>query len=177
MNCLDPIKLDIRKTIQNMSNTRNILMCFYKFRKHPCVHNCKAILYAVSNYFLGSRITNLFGKQSEDNRIERVFYPMKEQVFFHWAPINRLDLIKTYGLCPGRNLNYVYLTDEPYYIAKTGYLYWRAYQEQADMKFVCVRVDGNQLLKCVKIYQLDDPHEFVVKYVPRECIRYFGAGE
>ena len=55
----------------------NILMCFYKFRKHPCVHNCKAILYAVSNYFLGRRITNLFGKQSEDNRIECVFYPMK----------------------------------------------------------------------------------------------------
>lgn len=133
----------------------------------------KGLLRALLIFMFGGKTVNFFwrkGFTDEQNKIIRGFVPRKNQILYHWTAIDFVEEIQKEGLKPGRAHQYVYLTDDPEYIMRSGFLFGKTRKYGRDTTFVALEVAAEELLKSGNIYQMAEEHEFVVKSVPAECI-------
>lgn len=95
------------------------------FRQERTERCLAGILKLLLCYCLGGKIADLlFAKnRDESERMLAHFTPENNQRLFHWPPSEKLERIWENGLIPGGGCDYVYLTDDPDYLAGTAYFY------------------------------------------------------
>lgn len=142
------------------------------FRQERTERCLAGILKLLLCYCLGGKIADLlFAKnRDESERMLAHFTPENNQRLFHWTPSEKLERIWENGLIPGGGCDYVYLTDDPDYLAGTAYFYWKVRRAGRDTKFVLLEIDACSLAKEHEIFWVDTLHEFGVDKVPKECL-------
>lgn len=68
------------------------------------------------------------------------------------------------------NSKYVYITDDPEFIAKSGYLHWKVLATKKDTIFVPIKIDAHALATEYEIMKVFSRHEYAVKHIPPEFI-------
>lgn len=77
------------------------------------------------------------------------------------------------GAAQGRPANrsgYVYITDDPDYIANSSYFYWKVGRIGQDATFVLLEIDACALARTQPIMRVLEHHEFAVPAVPPEYL-------
>lgn len=144
------------------------------FNNHPSKKGFISILRVVVCYCLGGKIAELLFRRHEDenDRLLTWLIPGEKQSLFHWAPSEQLESILKNGLVRGEKLSYVYMTDAPYYIAHTTYIYQKVHVLDKDTRFVLIKIDVGRLAERYKIFWLDALHEFATVSVPPDCLSF-----
>lgn len=126
-------------------------------------------------YCFGSRITSIFFERDKDEKKRMIsrFIPGCGQVLFHWTSQENLDSIKKNGIRPGKEMKYVYMTDDAKYIVRGGYFLFRVDKDKRDAEFVLLKIDALGLAKEFKIFCVDAPHEYAVREVPPQYITVY----
>lgn len=135
----------------------------------------KVLIRQILYYCFGSGITNrLFVRGKDENkRMISTFVPNHKQILFHWTSQEKLDSIMQSGLRPGKNMKYVYMTDDAEYIARSGYFFFRVDQDKQDTDFVLLKIDAFGLAGKYKVFCVDAPHEYAVREVPPQYITVY----
>ena len=89
---------------------------------------------------------------------------------YHWAPEEKLKIIKKECLIPSSNYTYVFITDDSDYIKNNGYLYYKTFATNKNCVYVNIEINTQKLLNYYKIYKTFRKHEFVVEKIPADCI-------
>lgn len=140
------------------------------FKKYPSWKALERLLHAFSAYCIGDTLSHVLFKVKEEDKIGGVFIPEKNKILYHWTSRERLDLIREKGLVPSEDLNFVYVTDDAEYLAKSGYFNWRVMKSKKDIKFVLIKIDAERLAQEYKIFYVFAEHEYAVKRVPLEFL-------
>lgn len=69
-------------------------------------------------------------------------------------------------LRPANRGGYVYITDDPDYIANSSYFYWKVGRIGQDATFVLLEIDACALARTQPIMRVLEHHEFAVPAVP-----------
>lgn len=86
-------------------------------------------------------------------------HPFPQRQFFistAWRPANRGG--------------YVYITDDPDYIANSSYFYWKVGRIGQDATFVLLEIDACALARTQPIMRVLEHHEFAVPAVSPEYL-------
>lgn len=67
---------------------------------------------------------------------------------------------------PANRGGYVYITDDPDYIANSSYFYWKVDRIGQDATFVLLEIDACALARTQPIMRVLEHHEFAVPAVP-----------
>ena len=78
--------------------------------------------------------------------------------------------IHAHGLRPANRGGYVYITDDPDYIANSSYFYWKVGRIGQDATFVLLEIDACALARTQPIMRVLEHHEFAVPAVPPEYL-------
>ena len=132
----------------------------------------RAFLRATVSYFFSNTFANklFFDENSEESKFEKPFCPCENSYMYHWAAIENAGSITKHGILPAGNSKYVYITDDPEFIAKSGYLHWKVLAAKKDTEFVPIKIDAHALAAEYEIIKLFSRHEYAVKYIPPEFI-------
>lgn len=79
------------------------------------------------------------------------------------------------GTAQGRPANrsgYVYITDDPDYLANSSYFYWKVGRIGQGATFVLLEIDACALDRTQPIMRVLEHHEFAVPAVPPEFINF-----
>lgn len=127
---------------------------------------------AAVSYFFSSTLANklLFDEACEESKFEKPFYPRENSCMYHWTAIENADGITKHGILPMGNSKYVYITDDPEFIAKSGYLHWKVLAAKKDTIFVPIKIDAHALAAEYEIMKVFSRHEYAVKHIPPEFI-------
>ena len=75
-----------------------------------------------------------------------------------------------HGLRPANRGGYVYITDDPDYIANSSYFYWKVGRIGQDATFVLLEIDACALARTQPIMRVLEHHEFAVPAVSPEYL-------
>lgn len=133
---------------------------------------------AAVSYFFSSTLANklLFDEACEESKFEKPFCPRENLCMYHWAAIENAAGITKNGILPMGNSKYVYITDDPEFIAKSGYLHWKVLAAKKDTIFVPIKIDAHALAAEYEIMKVFSRHEYAVKHIPPEFIINEQAG-
>ena len=141
-------------------------------RRYPGPSSRRAFIQAVLAYgcssFLAERLLN--PRRREDLRFAALDHPVPGDRMYHWAMLDDMDDIRTHGLRPAARGGYVYITDDPDYIARSSYFYWKVAQIRRDATFVLLEIDAHALAQIYPIMRVLEHHEFAVAAVPPEYL-------
>lgn len=144
------------------------------FRNNPGKRCFRSMLRTLTCYCFGGKVADLLF-HPEDNKDETTrmltrFTLVEIQTLFHWTASQDVDAILKNGLIPGKKLKYVYMTDDPEYIARTTYIYHKVHILQEDTAFVLIKIDARKLACGHQIFWVNALHEFAVDAVPPDCL-------
>ena len=80
-----------------------------------------------------------------ESKFEKPFCPRENSCMYHWTAIENAAGITKHGILPMGNSKYVYITDDPEFIAKSGYLHWKVLAAKKDTIFVPIKIDAHAL--------------------------------
>lgn len=145
---------------------------FWKNMNWKCF---KVLIRQILYYCFGGRIINSFlmSGKDENKRMISSYEPFYKQKLFHWTSQEKLKSIMKSGLRPGKNMKYVYMTDDAEYIARSGYFFFRVDQDKQDTDFVLLKIDAFGLAGKYKVFCVDAPHEYAVREVPPQYITVY----
>lgn len=134
--------------------------------------NVRAFWRAAVSYFFSSTLANklLFDEAYEESKFEKPFCPRENSCMYHWTAIENAAGITKHGILPMGNSKYVYITDDPEFIAKSGYLHWKVLAAKKDTIFVPIKIDAHALAAEYEIMKVFSLHEYAVKHIPPEFI-------
>lgn len=134
--------------------------------------NVRAFWRAAVSYFFSSTLANklLFDEACEESKFEKPFCPRENSCMYHWTAIENAAGITKHGILPMGNSKYVYITDDPEFIAKSGYLHWKVLAAKKDTIFVPIKIDAHALAAEYEIMKVFSRHEYAVKHIPTEFI-------
>ena len=90
-------------------------------------HNSRrAFVQAVLAYGCSSYLTErlLNPRRREEVRFAAPYCPAPGARLYHWTILDNMADIHAHGLRPANRGGYVYITDDPDYIANSSYFYW-----------------------------------------------------
>ncbi len=145
---------------------------FWRYHDFLSIKKC---FFTILIYCFGGRLINkLLGfniNKENELIISQLSLDETNKVFYHWAPIEKINTIFTEGLLPPKNHNYVYITDNYDFIKNQGYLFYKTLKFlKRDSIFVKIDINSSKLMKQHKIYKTIRKHEFVVERVPPDCL-------
>lgn len=141
-------------------------------RRYPGRNSRRAFVQAVLAYgcssYLAERLLNLHRR--EEVRFAAPYRPAPGDRLYHWAMMDDLAEIRAHGLRPSKRGGYVYVTDDPDYIANSCYFYWKVARTGQDATFVLLEIDAYALARTKPIMRVLEHHEFAVPAVPPEYL-------
>ena len=109
-------------------------------------------------------------RRREEVRFAAPYCPAPGDRLYHWAILDNMADIRAHGLRPANRSGYVYITDDPDYIANSSYFYWKVGRIGKDATFVLLEIDACALARTQPIMRVLEPHEFAVPAVPPEYL-------
>ena len=141
-------------------------------RRYPGHNSRRAFVQAVLAYgcssYLAERLLN--PRRREEVRFAAPYRPAPDDRLYHWAMLDDLAEIRALGLRPAKRGGYVYITDDPDYIANSGYFHWKVTCTGQDTTFVLLEIDACALARNHPIMRVMEPHEFAVPAVPPDFL-------
>lgn len=96
-------------------------------RRYPGHNSRRAFVQAVLAYgcssYLAERLLN--PRRREEVRFAAPYCPAPGDRLYHWTVLDNMADIRAHGLRPANRGGYVYITDDPDYIANSSYFYWK----------------------------------------------------
>ena len=137
-------------------------------RRYPGHNSRRAFVQAVLAYgcssYLAERLLN--PRRREEVRFAAPYCPAPGDRLYHWAILDNMADIRVHGLRPANRGGYVYITDDPDYIANSSYFYWKVGRIGQDATFVLLEIDACALARTQPIMRVLEHHEFAVPAVP-----------
>lgn len=99
-----------------------------------------------------------------------MYIPAKKNAAVAGTPIPTTAVFHFHGLRPANRGGYVYITDDPDYIANSYYFYWKVACIGQDATFVLLEIDACALARTQPIMRVLERHEFAVPAVPPEYL-------
>lgn len=141
-------------------------------RRYPGHNSRRAFVQAVLAYgcssYLAERLLN--PRRREEVRFAAPYCPAPGDRLYHWAILDNMADIRAHGLRPANRGGYVYITDDPDYIASSSYFYWKVGRIGQDATFVLLEIDACALARTQPIMRVLEHHEFAVPAVPPEYL-------
>ncbi len=141
-------------------------------RRYPGHNSRRAFVQAVLAYgcssYLAERLLN--PRRREEVRFAAPYCPAPGDRLYHWTVLDNMADIRAHGLRPANRSGYVYITDNPDYIANSSYFYWKVGRIGQDATFVLLEIDACALARTQPIMQVLEHHEFAVPAVPPEYL-------
>ena len=103
-------------------------------------------------------------------RFAAPYCPAPGDRLYHWTILDNMVDIRAHGLRPANRGGYVYITDDPDYIANSSYFYWKVGRIGQDATFVLLEIDACALARTQPIMRVLEHHEFAVPAVPPEYL-------
>ena len=124
-------------------------------------------LYTLLCYCVGgSTVRRLLGADpTEKVCLGGAFVPEAGQILYHWTTAERLESVRKNGLMPVDEFDFVYLTDNPEYIA-SDYFVGKVRESKRDMDFVLVGINASALASEYELFRVLKEHEFAARKVP-----------
>ena len=149
-----------------IEDTRQMVRCY------PGHNSRRAFVQAVLAYgcssYLAERLLN--PHRREEVRFAAPYCPAPGDRLYHWAILDNMADIRTHGLRPANRSGYVYITDDPDYVANSSYFYWKVGRVGQDATFVLLEIDACALARTQPIMRVLEHHEFAVPAVPPEYL-------
>ncbi len=140
--------------------------------RYPGHNSRRAFVQAVLAYgcssYLAERLLN--PRRREEVRFAAPYRPAPGDRLYHWAILDNMADIRAHGLRPANRSGYVYITDDPDYIANSSYFYWKVGRIGQDATFVLLEIDACALARTQPIMRVLEHHEFAVPAVPPEYL-------
>ena len=128
-------------------------------RRYPGHNSRRAFVQAVLNPL-----------RREEVRFAAPYCPAPGDRLYHWAILDNMADIHAHGLRPANRSGYVYITDDPDYIANSSYFYRKVDRIGQDATFVLLEIDACALARTQPIMRVLEHHEFAVPAVPPEYL-------
>ena len=141
-------------------------------RRYPGHNSRRAFVQAVLAYGCSSYLTErlLNPRRREEVRFAAPYCPAPGARLYHWTILDNMADIHAHGLRPANRSGYVYITDDPDYIANSSYFYWKVGRIGQDATFVLLEIDACALARTQPIMRVLEHHEFAVPAVPPEYL-------
>lgn len=143
-------------------------------RRYPGHNSRRAFVQAVLAYgcssYLAERLLN--PRRREEVRFAAPYCPAPGDRLYHWTILDNMADIRAHGLRPANRSGFVYITDDPDYLANSSYFYWKVGRIRQDATFVLLEIDACALARTQPIMRVLEHHEFAVPAVPPEFINF-----
>lgn len=128
-------------------------------------------LYTLLCYCVGgSTVRRLLGADpTEKVCLGGAFVPEDGQILYHWTTAERLESVLKNGLLPVEEFDFVYLTDNPEYIA-SDYFAGKVRKSKKDVDFILIGINASALASEYELFRVLKEHEFAARKVPPEFL-------
>ena len=155
------MKKSIAARLLHGDYTEAIVKAFRAYRVKPNSQTRAAFVGSLLEYLIGYKTTERLWSIIAG----KAFLYEGDANLYHWTAAENIESIRKNGLVCGKGV--VYITDDPEYIARSGYFKWKQLHHKLD--FVLVEIDVKALNH--KIFYSHKKHELIVDKVPAECIK------
>ena len=160
----------VRNRIKGGASYETLANMLRLVRLNPDPQNRQNLMRAIVYYCLGYRTMRRLIPQEPEQQKVGGFIPERDQYLYHWTEIGNVESIRKNGLVPPRVSDYVYLTDDPAFLEREGFLQWRTKQAQRDMHFALMKIKAHELSRVYEIHRIYMAHEFIVNRVPPQFL-------